>query len=95
MEFETIKQKVNDIIYEILQDKIKYEDIRPEKHLIKDYHIESIKVLEIFLTIMDEFDIEMDRKTIIQLQNINEIYLSVERLLDEKELKNKKKFKFF
>lgn len=86
MELEAIKHKVNDIIFEVLQDSISYDDIKPDKHLIDDYHAESIQALEIFLTIMSDFDVEMERRSIVQLKNIEEIYLYVQSLLREKGL---------
>lgn len=84
MQYEEVKKKINDIIYESLRSSIKYEDITPDKHIIDDFHVESIDALEIFLTIMSDFDIEMDRKSIAQLKNIGEIYTYVDSLLKEK-----------
>jgi acyl carrier protein len=84
MNIEEIKEKVNDIIYDSLKDRIKYEDIKSEKHLIDDFGIDSIDALDIFLTIMSDFDVEMDRRSIAQLKSINEIYLYVEKLINNK-----------
>lgn len=93
MELNQVKDEVNAIIEEILKDKIGDQGIDPEKHLIKDYHIESIKALEIFLSIMDEFNIELDRKTIIQFKNINEIYQRVHELVNKKNVSKKRGFR--
>lgn len=74
MEFEDVKQKINSIIYEVVEGRISMEEITPEKHLVDDLGIESSEILEIFLSIMSDYDIEIDRKSVMNFKNLNDIY---------------------
>ncbi len=80
MEYEIIEKKINDIIYETLHDRINYEDITPEKHLIEDLGVESSEILEIFLTIMTEFNVEIDRNKLMEITNLKGLYKYIEEL---------------
>ena len=58
MEKEDIQKKVNDIVYEVLKDRIHYEEITGNKHILEDLEADSSETLEIFLTMMSEFDVD-------------------------------------
>ena len=87
---EEVRRCINNIIFESLKDSIAYEDITPEKHIINDLNADSINALEIFLTIMSDFNIEMERRIIVGLNNIGELYNYVESLINTNEETGKK-----
>jgi acyl carrier protein len=74
-----ISYEVNKIIYDALKDKISYEDIKPNKCVIKDLGAESLEVMEIFLSLADKFNINWERKDIIAFECINDIYTFIEK----------------
>jgi acyl carrier protein len=84
MEIQELKENINNIIFEALKEKIKYEDITPDKHLVEELGAESSEVLEIFLTIMAEYDIEINIKEISSFQNLDDIYTYIYKLVEEK-----------
>ena len=81
MQKELIQQKVDEIIYDVLREKISFDDISPDKHLVEDLGAVSAEALEIFLTIMYEFDIELERKVLIHCANLDHLYNYIADLL--------------
>lgn len=86
MQIEEVKNNIDSIIFDVLKEKIAFEDITPEKHLIEDLDAESSEVLEIFLTIMSDYDIEMERSEIAKLKNLGLIYQYVYDKIQAKNL---------
>jgi acyl carrier protein len=85
MKIEEIKQKVDQVVYDVLKESHSRDEITPDKHLIIDLNASSAEVLEIFLTLMTEFSVEMERKGVMNLKNLNDVYLYIELLLNAKE----------
>lgn len=73
MELEQVIKRINGIIYEVMDGRITKEEITPDKHLVNDMGIESSEILEIFLTIMSDFSVDMNRNTVMKFTNINDI----------------------
>ena len=90
MQSEEVRRCINNIIFDSLKDRIAFEDITPEKHIINDLNADSINALEIFLTVMSDFNIEMERRIIVGLNNIGELYHYVESLINANEETGKK-----
>lgn len=83
MNIEEIKQKVNEIILDVLGERISSDDIKPEGHLVDDLGAESSEILEIFLSIMSDFSIDMDRNMIKNLKDLNDLYDYIHQLVNE------------
>jgi acyl carrier protein len=85
MELDLIKQKVNEIIYEVLKERIEYKDITPDKHLIEGLGADSSETLEIFLDIMSDFNIEINRNDLVKLDNLDAFYKYIQTLVNANE----------
>ena len=79
-----IEQKVNETIYCVMKDKITREQILPSINLVTDLHAESIELMEIFLTLMSDFDIEFDQTILANTKNLNDLYGYIDTLLKNK-----------
>lgn len=84
MLIEDIEFKVNKIIFNCLKDRITYQDITKEKNLITDLYAESMELIDIFYSIMAEFEIELDRNAISNLRYLNDIYVYVNEEVNKK-----------
>jgi|GEM_PF-824167 len=69
-----VNTQIDDIILEVLGDEIKREDIKPEVSLTEDYGVNSLKMLEIALTISADFDIDVPKEEVADLSTIQDIY---------------------
>lgn len=74
-----IKETINEILVEILSNKIDAKNIRSESRLIEDLGAESMQLLEIALTIAAEFDINVPQEEVMNLRAIQDVYEFVAR----------------
>ncbi len=79
-----IQQKVDSTIHYIMRDKISCDQIKPNINLVDDLHAESIELMEIFLTLMSDFDIEFDQSVLAETKTLNDLYIYIDTLLKQK-----------
>ncbi len=75
---DEIVKTINEITYEVLKDRIKFEEITPSKHIVDDLLANSGDVLEIMLMILSEFNLDQEkklsRKKMRQLTTMENLY---------------------
>lgn len=76
-----IEKKINDIIYEVLANKITYEDIKPDKNLIADLCADSSEILEIILTLTVELNVDIKVKDVENILQIENMYVYIAKKL--------------
>lgn len=70
MEIGTIESRIHAIVHQVLGERIPRADIGPDRHLVVDLGAESTEVLEIFLGVMMEFNIEIEQTSVVELANL-------------------------
>lgn len=73
----TIKEIINDIIVEVVGGSMTHDDISPEMTLVGDGGVDSMKLLEIALTIAAEFDIDVPKEEVMNLKTMQDVYTFV------------------
>lgn len=66
-------------ILEIIKEELEVDEINLDDDLVEVYEIDSISLLDFFMTIEDEFDIEFEDEELEQLKTINDIIELVEK----------------
>lgn len=73
---------VENKIVEIIKKELNVNDFGLDQDLVEEYEIDSISLLDFFMTIEDEFDIEFDDDELEKLKTANDIIDLVESKLD-------------
>ena len=81
MERGKVKSILNQIILGVVEG-VDENGLTEDKHLIDDFGLQSIDTLQIFLDIMDEFNLNLERKQIAKLMKLGELYDFVYREVD-------------
>jgi acyl carrier protein len=68
------KKVINDILLEVLKEKVTIDLLTPEKLLTDDLGADSMQLLEIALTLSTELDINVPREEVVDLRSIQDIY---------------------
>ena len=84
MDKNIIVNKINKILVEDIKQVDEFE-LTVDKHLVYDFHLDSLNILEIFLDIMSEFNIELDREEISGLMKLENLYDYVYNTIDNLE----------
>lgn len=69
-------------IIEIIKKELNVDDFELDQDLVEDFEIDSISLLDFFMTIEDEFDIEFDDEELESLKTANDIIELVESKLN-------------
>ena len=69
-----IKKTINEIILEVLGKQISTKDLTLDKELVADFGANSMQLLEIALTVSAEFDINVPKEEVLNLQSVQDIY---------------------
>jgi len=69
-------------LVEIIKKELNVTDFGLDQDLVEEYEIDSISLLDFFMTIEDEFDIEFDDDELEKLKTANDIIDLVESKLD-------------
>lgn len=73
-----MKDKVLDIIAEQLN--IEPEDLKPEMDFVDDLNQDSIELVELIMSVEDEFGIEVDEEKLEQIRTVGDVLDLVEEL---------------
>lgn len=73
-----MKDKVLDIIAEQLN--IEPEDLKPEMDFVDDLNQDSIELVELIMSLEDEFGIEVDEEKLEQIRTVGDVLDLVEEL---------------
>lgn len=73
IERENVKNRIKAIISGIMTD-VDQNDITEEKHLVHDFRLDSLGLLELFLDIMLEYNIQLEREEIVQMMRLGALY---------------------
>lgn len=77
MNIDSIEQKVKEIIYSCLNNRIAHDDITKEKDLIYDLRVESFELIQIFYSIAAEFSIALDKNELGTLKSVYDIVMYI------------------
>jgi len=69
---DILEQMIN-IVHEIVQDRIPLDKISGESDLHQDLGLDSYNTLELFLTVMSSFHVEIDYAATMDIHTINDI----------------------
>lgn len=73
-----MKDKVLNIIAEQLN--VEPEDLKPEMDFVDDLNQDSIELVELIMSLEDEFDIEVDEEKLEQVHTVGDVLDLVEEL---------------
>lgn len=73
-----MKDKVLDIIAEQLN--VEPEDLKPEMDFVDDLNQDSIELVELIMSLEDEFGIEVDEEKLEQIRTVGDVLDLVEEL---------------
>lgn len=72
---------VDNKIIEIIKAELNVDDFELDEDLVDTYEIDSIGLLDFFMTIEEEFDIEFEDEELENLKTANDIIELVEKKL--------------
>ena len=81
MEKEEILGRVSEVVSEVLG--VNVEDVTPDSRFVQDLGAESIQSVELVAAFEEEFEIEMDEETALQVQNVGMAVDFVSRVIEE------------
>lgn len=70
---------VENRIVEIIKKELNVDDFELDENLVETYEIDSIGLLDFFMTIEEEFDIEFEDEELENLKSANDIIDLVEK----------------
>lgn len=70
---------VENRIIEIIKKELNVDDFELDENLVETYEIDSIGLLDFFMTIEEEFDIEFEDEELENLKSANDIIDLVEK----------------
>lgn len=73
---------IREKIVEIIKDELNVTDFEMDENLVETYEIDSISLLDFFMTIEDEFDIEFEDEELESLRSANDIIDLIEKKVD-------------
>lgn len=73
-----MKDEVLNIIAEQLN--VEPEDLKPEMDFVDDLNQDSIELVELIMSLEDEFDIEVDEEKLEQVRTVGDVLDLVEEL---------------
>lgn len=72
---------VENKIIEIIKAELNVDEFELDENLVETYEIDSIGLLDFFMTIEEEFDIEFEDEELEKLKTANDIIELVEKKL--------------
>ena len=74
-------EKLRELLSEQLE--IDKEKITPDTHIVEDLGADSLDVVELLMSLEDEYDITITDDAVRELYTVREVVEFVEKLLDE------------
>jgi len=81
MEKEEILGRVSEVVSEVLG--VNVEDVTPDSRFVQDLGAESIQSVELVAAFEEEFEIEMDEETALQVQTVSMAVDFISRVIEE------------
>ena len=73
---------IREKIIEIIKDELNVTEFEMDENLVETYEIDSISLLDFFMTIEDEFDIEFEDEELESLKSANDIIDLIKKKAD-------------
>lgn len=73
---------IREKIIEMIKDELNVTEFEMDESLVETYEIDSISLLDFFMTIEDEFDIEFEDEELESLKSANDIIDLIKKKAD-------------
>lgn len=73
---------IREKIIEMIKDELNVTEFEMDENLVEAYEIDSISLLDFFMTIEDEFDIEFEDEELESLKSANDIIDLIKKKAD-------------
>lgn len=73
---------IREKIIEMIKDELNVTEFEMDENLVETYEIDSISLLDFFMTIEDEFDIEFEDEELESLKSANDIIDLIKKKAD-------------
>ena len=73
---------IREKIIEMIKDELNVTEFEMDENLVETYEIDSISLLDFFMSIEDEFDIEFEDEELESLKSANDIIDLIKKKAD-------------
>ena len=69
---------IEEKIIELIKEELNVEEFDLDADLVEEYEVDSISLLDFFMSVEDEFDIEFEDEELERLKTVNDVIKLVE-----------------
>ena len=74
-----MNKEIYEKVVEGLKNEFNRDDIDEKTRFVEDLQADSVRLLEIVMDVVEEFDIELDDEKLSELKNVEDVVNEIER----------------